>query len=64
MNLDPRLRAIIVCPHCHGALSDHTSADGADELLCPTCALAFPIIDDIPVLLLDEARSTGQTSRG
>ena len=60
MNLDPRLRAIIVCPQCHGDLTDHVS-DGGEELLCSTCALAYPITDDIPVLLLDEARSTGPT---
>lgn len=58
MNLDPHLRSIIVCPQCHGPLLDLTSPGGLDELACEPCALAFPVTDDIPVLLLDEARST------
>lgn len=58
MNLDPHLRSIIVCPQCHGPLTDQVSPAGQDELLCAACALAFPVTDDIPVLLLDEARST------
>lgn len=58
MNLDPQLRAIIVCPQCHGALADSTTVDAPEELLCSACELAFPITDNIPVLLLDEARST------
>lgn len=59
MNLDPHLREIIVCPQCHGPLTDGARDDGTEELICATCALAFPVIDDIPVLLLDEARPTG-----
>lgn len=51
MNLDPQLRAIIVCPACHADL-----ADGSDELVCQGCGLAYPVRDDIPVLLVDEAR--------
>ena len=57
MNIDPALMAIIVCPECHGDLA--VSADvGADpELVCQgTCGYAYPVRDDIPVLLVDEAR--------
>jgi uncharacterized protein YbaR (Trm112 family) len=34
--------------------------DEADELVCTNaaCALAYPVRDDIPVLLIDEARDT------
>ncbi len=45
------LLAIIVCPDCHGTLA----LTGA-ELVCQSCGLAYPIKDDIPVLLVDEAR--------
>jgi uncharacterized protein YbaR (Trm112 family) len=36
--------------------------DEANELICTnaTCALAYPVRDDIPVLLIDEARETRQ----
>ena len=30
--------------------------DGADELVCQGCGNAYPVRDDIPVLLVDEAR--------
>jgi uncharacterized protein YbaR (Trm112 family) len=51
MNLDPQLLEIIVCPACHGDLA----AEG-EELVCQGCGLAYPVRDDIPVLLVDEAR--------
>ncbi len=57
MNLDPRLLEIIVCPDCHGALA--ADAD-ASELVCTKCGLAYPVRDDIPVLLVDEARRPGK----
>nr|WP_218855931.1 Trm112 family protein [Nocardioides daedukensis] len=43
---------IIVCPDCHGDLS----LQGA-ELVCAGCGLAYPVRDNIPVLLVDEART-------
>ena len=51
MNIDPRLMEIIVCPGCHGDL-----AAEQEELVCSGCGNAYPVRDDIPVLLLDEAR--------
>ncbi|HET7385260.1 MAG TPA: Trm112 family protein [Nocardioidaceae bacterium] len=53
MNLDPSLLEIIVCPDCHGTLSVH---EADSELVCTVCGLAYPVRDDIPVLLVDEAR--------
>ncbi len=50
-NIDEALLAIIVCPDCRGEL-----ALEGDELICQTCGLAYPVRDDIPVLLVDEAR--------
>ncbi|MGL5809103.1 MAG: Trm112 family protein [Nocardioides sp.] len=53
--MDPRLREIIVCPQCRGDLVD--SADTG--LICPACELRYPIVDGIPVLLVDDAAPTG-----
>jgi uncharacterized protein YbaR (Trm112 family) len=53
MNLDPLLLEVIVCPSCHGQLEPD---DVASELVCADCGLAYPVRDDIPVLLIDEAR--------
>ena len=55
MSLDPELLAIIVCPACRADL-DLVENDGTSELVCQGCGLAYPIRDDIPVLLVDEAR--------
>ena len=53
MKLDPALLEIIVCPDCRGALAVD---EEASELVCTACGLAYPVRDDIPVLLVDEAR--------
>ncbi len=53
MNLDPSLLEILVCPACHAELRVD---EPAQELVCTGCGLAYPVRDDIPVLLVDEAR--------
>jgi uncharacterized protein len=53
MNIDPKLLEIIVCPACHATLR---ADDAALELVCTGCGNAYPVRDDIPVLLVDEAR--------
>ena len=54
--MDARLLDILVCPLRKGNL-EHRKA--AQELVCKPCKLAFPIKDDIPVMLVDEARQLG-----
>ena len=44
---------ILVCPSCNGKLHYNKSKG---ELICHFDKLAFPIRDDIPVMLVDEAR--------
>lgn len=51
--MDRKLLDILVCPACKGPLV-HKSEE--QELLCRPCQLAYPIRDDIPVMLEDEAR--------
>lgn len=51
--MDARLLEILVCPVCKGPLV-HKKA--ASELICKPCRLAYPIKDDIPVMLEPEAR--------
>lgn len=55
VELDPQLLAIIVCPACRADLELVESGTAA-ELVCQGCGLAYPIRDNIPVLLVDEAR--------
>jgi uncharacterized protein YbaR (Trm112 family) len=52
MSLAPQLLAILVCPKCKGALEYRESAA---TLACLQCRLAYPVRDDIPVMLIDEA---------
>ena len=54
--MDARLLEILVCPLCKGPL-DHRRDQS--ELVCKGCRLAFPIKDDIPIMLEDEARQLG-----
>ena len=51
--MDKRLLDILVCPLCKGPLV-YKKAEA--ELICKPCRLAYPITDDIPVMLEDEAR--------
>ena len=53
MQLDPALLDILACPDCRSPLR---ADDAASELVCTGCGLAYPVRDDIPVLLVDEAR--------
>ncbi|MDC9724478.1 MAG: Trm112 family protein [Gammaproteobacteria bacterium] len=52
--MDKTLLEILACPSCKGALNYNKAQQ---ELLCPVCRLAYPIRDDIPVMLADEART-------
>ena len=51
--LDKKLLSILVCPVCKGNLHYNKQAQ---VLICPGDALAFPIRDDVPVMLKEEAR--------
>lgn len=51
--LDERLLEILVCPKCKGELEHRTDPE---ELACHACGLVYPVQDDIPVMLVDEAQ--------
>ena len=57
VQLDPQLMDILACPSDdHAPLRAGTPSDpGADVLTCTSCGRGFPVVDGIPVLLLDEA---------
>jgi uncharacterized protein YbaR (Trm112 family) len=54
VSLDPQLLEILACPDTHHAPLDYDPA--AQTLTCTDCGRIFEVRDDIPVLLLDEAR--------
>lgn len=51
--MDKKLLEILVCPLCKGPLRYDRARS---ELVCKADKLAYPIRDDIPVMLEDEAR--------
>jgi uncharacterized protein len=52
MAVDPELLAILACPHCKTSV---TLVHNDTALKCATCRRVYPIKDDIPVMLIDEA---------
>ncbi len=58
--MDHKLLSILVCPICKGSLEYDRRAQ---ELICYADALAFPIRDEIPVMLENEARELSVEER-
>jgi uncharacterized protein len=58
--MDKKLLSILVCPICKGPL-DYKREQA--ELICYADALAYPIRDDIPVMLESEARTLTEQER-
>ena len=57
MKIDASLLEILACPDCKSPLrTDKADVEASTELVCTGCGLAYPVRDDIPVLLVDEAR--------
>jgi len=52
MAISKDLLDILACPKCKGDIQLTESGDG---LVCSACRLVYPIKDDIPVMLIDEA---------
>ncbi len=57
MGISKELLDILACPKCKG---DIRLTEKEDGLICDTCKLLYPIKDDIPVMLIDEAIRIGE----
>ena len=53
MAISKELLDILVCPKCKGDICLTKAGDG---LICDNCKLLYEIRDDIPVMLIDEAK--------
>ena len=51
--ISEELLDILACPKCKGPV---TMTEKADGLACKTCQLLYEIREDIPVMLIDEAK--------
>ena len=53
MAISEELLNILACPKCKGDI--HTN-DTGDGLVCENCRLVYEIREDIPIMLIDEAK--------
>lgn len=59
MAIDDLLLELLVCPKCKGNIQLNTAQDG---LVCKACRLVYEIRDDIPIMLIDEAKPLREAS--
>ena len=52
MAVSQELLEILACPKCKQPVTLNATETG---LVCGACRLEYPIVDDIPVMLIDEA---------
>jgi len=52
MSIKKDLLDILCCPKCKGDIRLNETGDG---LICDACKLMYPIKDDIPIMLIEEA---------
>jgi len=50
--IDPELLEILACPACKG---DLIYDEKNHKLVCEKCRLKYPVKDDIPIMLVDQA---------
>ena len=53
MAIHLELLKILACPKCKGEIYLNETGDG---LVCDQCKLLYEIRDDIPIMLIEEAR--------
>ena len=53
MTISEELLEILACPKCKGEIHLNETKDG---LICDLCRLLYEIRDDIPIMLIDEAK--------
>jgi uncharacterized protein YbaR (Trm112 family) len=53
MVISQELLEILACPKCKGNIHLNDTQDG---LICDHCKLQYEIKDDIPIMLIDEAK--------
>ncbi len=57
MPINKELLEILACPKCKGDLRLTEKEDG---LICDKCQLLYEIKDDIPIMLIEEAKPLKQ----
>jgi len=58
--ISQELLDILACPKCKGEL---TLTEKKDGLICKKCELLYEIREDIPIMLIDEAKKLTESSK-
>ena len=58
MPVDKELLDILICPSCGG---DVEYRESEQVIVCLKCGLRYPVRDDIPVMLIEEAEKPAGT---
>lgn len=61
MPLNKELLELLACPICKGPL---VPVDNEAGLECPNCGLVYPVRDEIPIMLREEAIKKDKWDRG
>jgi uncharacterized protein len=57
--VDKKLLEILACPACRGAVQEK-----GNTIACLSCRRIYPVVDDIPVMLVEEAKMPGESDAG
>ena len=60
MPVSQKLIDLLVCPACHGAIE---YKDRRHLIICTQCGLQYPVRDNIPVMLVEEANRPPEKKR-
>ncbi len=61
--MNKELLTILACPRCQGKLDLKTEENVDVGLACTACAVMYPIRDDIPIMLVEEALPINTTKQ-
>lgn len=61
MPVDAALIDLLVCPDCHGAIE---YKERRQVIICTACGLRYPVRDNIPVMLVEEAERPDDAAGG
>lgn len=64
MQLQKDLLQILACPRCHGSLTSVEESTITVGLRCDTCNEVYPVRENIPVMLTEEAIAVDAWNQG
>lgn len=59
MTFHQSLQALLACPACRQSLTAYPTQQKAEWLVCQHCQLKYPVMEGIPVLIVEQATRVG-----